>query len=449
MIDNKEQRYFRILEDIQQLWQIAKKIEEEYPATNVVERVMAQVGGPVIYLYVAWVIQEALARKIRRLYFLARDGQIFYEVAKLICHYEKLDLECRYLYCSRLAWRVPRYWLMGEKCLDYICQRSMNLTIRKIFDRTLLSEEKVTEISKEMGFAEAEMNRILDYGEINIIREKLRVSSIFMQSVYEESQKQYENTRGYLKQEGLCENVKFAIVDTGWVGNMQQSLCDLLRSKDLPLVKVEGFYFGMFRQTKLKKQFYHAYLFAKNSGFLRKIVFNNNLLECMCGATDGMTVKYMERNGAFYPYFASKRNINSGRWNIKENHRIICRFAEQAGKKYGMIRIPYKESVKISSRLMRKFMMLPTSEEAEQFGRYLFSDDVTEKGVRELAPYLTQRELLSEDFIPKVLKRLFVKKTIVRQTKSYWIEGSISRSKTCLASWHRLNGMIWHLLQFL
>ena len=445
---DRNQRYLELLKKNQQLWQAAAKIEKDSPAKNAVERVMAQVGGPVIYLYVSWVIQNAMDKNIKRLYFLARDGQIFYEVAKIICKYGNLDLECRYLYCSRLAWRVPCYWLTGEKCLDQICQRSMNLTIKKIFDRTLLSEEKSRAIAEKLGFSNADMLRILDHGETESIKEKLRMSPFFMQAVFEKSREEFEKANKYLLQEGLQEGVKFAIVDTGWVGSMQRNLRELLEYQNQNQVQIEGFYFGMFRQPETDSQFYHTYLFSGKKGLWRKATFNNNLLECMCGATDGMTIGYEEKDGLFQPRFANSENINSGRWDVKENHRIVCRFAEAVSSEYGFLKIPHEESKKISSCLMKAFMMTPTKAEAESFGKYLFSDDMTENGLLELAPYLTQRELFGEDFIPKVWKRLFVRNTKKRQTKSYWIEGSISRNGSWLAPWHRMNGLIWHLLQF-
>lgn len=438
------QRYFNILESNQQLWRIALDIEKKTPANGTIERIMAQVGGPVIYLYVLWVIQEALEKNIKRLYFLARDGQIFFEVAKIICQYGQIDLECKYLYCSRIAWRVPSYCLMGEECLDYICQRSMNLTIQKIFDRTLLSEKQIKDIVKDLKIHDRDMAQILTYGELNNIKAKLRSSSVFMEAVYEKSREEYDNTKMYLLQEGLYEESKFAIVDTGWVGSMQKSLSLLLGDRE----DMEGFYFGMFKQPKVEKNHYNTYLFSEKTGLWKKIKFNNNLLECMCGATEGMTVKYELKNGVFHPKFANDANINSDSWDVKKNHAIVCNFAECVSREYGLIKISYKESIEISSRLLKTFMMTPTKEEAERFGSYLFSDDITEKGVLELAPYLTQKELFSEDFIPKIWKRLFMKNTAIRQTKSLWIEGSISRNGTCLSPWHRLNAMAWHVLQF-
>lgn len=445
----EDNRYLDILKKYdKRLWDAAIQQEADRQGYDSVERVIAQVGGVSIYLYILWIIEEARKRNIRRLYFLARDGQIFFEVAKVICEGNDIDIECRYLYCSRLAWRVPRYFLMNENCLDYICQRSMNLSIDKMFERTLLGEEQRKEICEELSISQENRKKILDYDEINIIKEKFKGSKKFLKLVYEKSKIEYQNTIHYLQQEGLTEKKRFAIVDTGWVGSMQEGLSELLSYYKKEQVIIEGFYFGMFRLPPNSPQKYHTYLFSSRKDLWKKVRFNNNLLECMCGATDGMTLCYKNVSGIWEPCFASQYNLNSDKWDIQKNHILISQYAEYICKKNGVLDITYESSRKITGKLMETFMIYPTKEEAENYGKYLFSDDMTEKGVMELAPCLKQVELFGEDFIPKVLKRLFVKDTIKRQTKSYWMEGSIKRSRTKLQVWHRFNSMLWHLLQF-
>ena len=446
---NKEnEKYLNILKRYnKELWAVAVWQEQQHQYDSI-ERVMAQVGGVSIYLYILWVIQEAKKRNIKRLYFLARDGQIFFKVAKIICKKKNIDIECRYLYCSRIAWRIPQYFLMQEKCLDYICQRSMNLNINKMFERTSLAEEQIQQFCELLNIEEKDRERLLNYNEANIIKEKLRKSRIFLETVYEKSKIEYANTIQYLQQEGLTDNEHFAIVDTGWVGSMQESLSELLSYYKKKPIVTEGFYVGLFQTPKDSFQKYYSYLFSSNRGLWEKVRFNNNLLECMCGATDGMTVGYEKVNNIWKPRFASVHNLNSDRWDIEANHALVVQYAECMCCSNTIFDITYRESKKITGKLMEAFMMHLTKDEAESYGRYLFSDDMTEKGVLELAPSLEKLELFGEDFIPKILKRLFIKDIMKKQTKSYWIEGSIKRSGTKLEKWHNFNSLLWHILQF-
>lgn len=447
---NQREKYFDILKKSDGvLWNAAKQVNHAHSFSSAVEDTMAYVGGVSIYLYVSWVLEEAQKRDIKRLYFLARDGQVFYKAAQLICTLKNIDMDCRYLYCSRIAWRVPQYFLLGEKCLDYICQRSMNLSVKKMFDRTTLDDLQIENICRELEISPSFMNKVLDLSEIEEVLSKLKQSKLFLPLVYEKSQKEYENTMKYLVQEGLLEPTKYAVVDTGWVGSMQQSLGDLLSHYTGKTVRTEGFYFGLFRQPKTGNHIYHGYYFSQKSGLLRKAMFNNNLLECMCGATDGMTIGYRTENGKMYPRFERKVNINSELWDVEKNHEIVLDFVRNVcllDKNSGR---SYQDSLRISQRVLTAFMMFPSKEEAECFGGYLFSDDITENMVYELAPALTKIELLGEDFLPKVWKRAFCKDVKKRQTKSYWIEGSIRRSNSYLSIWHWGNAFIWHVLQYL
>ncbi|WP_101876313.1 hypothetical protein [Lachnoclostridium edouardi] len=443
------ERYLNVLKKVKSpLWDISLKMNQENPTFSPIENVMAQVGGPVIYLYILWVLKEAEKKHIKRLYFLARDGQIFYEVAKIICEHRNIDIDCRYLYCSRLAWRVPQYFLMKESCLDYICQRSMNLSIQKIFDRTLLDDRQVNDLCIKLGIDKSNMHRVLNHDELAPLRNRLYNSAEFLEAVYSKSEEMFDSTIKYMEQEGLLDEIKFALVDTGWVGSMEKSLGELLSYKKKKPKSIVGFYFGMFQEPKDTCHEYQSFLFSANKGLWRKTVFNNNLLECMCGASHGMTVGYKEIDGKWEPVFSSEKNLNSVNWNVNRNHRIICKYAEYACAQDKNINISYSDSIKLVSKLAEIFMMRPTKEEADQYGRYLFSDDMTENGVIELAPKLSKGDIFGEDFIPKVWKRIFVKDTIKRQTKSYWIEGSIVRSNIGLKSWHRFNNFLWHLLQY-
>ena len=62
--------------------------------------------------YVWWVLQEAEKAGIKTLYFLARDGWLLREIGLVICEHYSLDIECKYLYCSRISLRTPSYLLL-------------------------------------------------------------------------------------------------------------------------------------------------------------------------------------------------------------------------------------------------------------------------------------------------------------------------------------------------
>ena len=69
--------------------------------------VAAGVVAPAMVGFTLWVLRRAQQLGVRRLYYVARDGQILVDVAP--AHRPPgLDIECVYLYGSRLAWWLRR-----------------------------------------------------------------------------------------------------------------------------------------------------------------------------------------------------------------------------------------------------------------------------------------------------------------------------------------------------
>lgn len=125
-----------------------RKMIEKDPAFSEVSRQMASSCGssfpeqmtcfllaPVAVSFAAWVLREAVGRKIDRVYFLARDGWQFYQAARALQKSWKLPVELRYLYCSRYSLRIPCYCLMGEEALGYICLRGMEVSFADMMAR--------------------------------------------------------------------------------------------------------------------------------------------------------------------------------------------------------------------------------------------------------------------------------------------------------------------------
>jgi predicted HAD superfamily hydrolase len=67
----------------------------------------ATVAGPLFYGFVRWTLAEARRRGLRRLYFLARDGQIFHRIAQAIQAVEPFGISCEYLHASRVLFSGP------------------------------------------------------------------------------------------------------------------------------------------------------------------------------------------------------------------------------------------------------------------------------------------------------------------------------------------------------
>ncbi len=66
----------------------------------------ASLGGILLYPYVEWILMQCLQAGIERLYFIARDGYILKKIADIYIEEKQLQIQTKYLYGSRAAWRT-------------------------------------------------------------------------------------------------------------------------------------------------------------------------------------------------------------------------------------------------------------------------------------------------------------------------------------------------------
>ncbi len=85
---------------------MVRKVKGDKRESTRAEQVGMSVGGPVLFGYVLWVLQEALRQGIQTLFFVARDGYLLKKMADLIIRSRKMALQTRYLYGSRYVWRI-------------------------------------------------------------------------------------------------------------------------------------------------------------------------------------------------------------------------------------------------------------------------------------------------------------------------------------------------------
>ncbi len=380
------------------------------------------VFAPALVRFIEWVLYEAERKGRYRLYFLARDGYQMYLTARELCKKRGLNIDCRYLYGSRYAWRMPQFVMMGEDCLDMLCRGGIDVTFEKVMKRGGLTEEEAEAVAKELGFGQ-DYRRVLSYSEVIKLKMPLRESRIFLPYVYEHSKAAYEATMGYLEQEGLFEDVPYALVDSGWTGSLQETLYQLLKDAGYEK-RIEGFYFGLYELPGgVQKNSYHTYYFGPKYGLKRKVYFSNCLYEAVYSAPHGMTTGY---NGQ-QPVFNKPDNLNQtcmeqeifwleqflSMYEVQDNRNVV--FCKEG-------------SVKQVYRLFKQFMGRPSKEEAAAYGNLMFSDDVTEEHTRKVAAEMDREDIRNQRFFRKLLIMTGIQKGKLHD--SAWLEGSIVRNGT-------------------
>ncbi|MCR4648713.1 MAG: hypothetical protein K5776_06515 [Lachnospiraceae bacterium] len=358
-----------------------------------------------------WVLNEASKNGRKKVYFLSRDGYQPYLIAKKISESLNLETECRYLNVSRLSARIPTYKLDPEKSIDLICVGGIDVTPFGILKRGGLSEEECENILKETSLTDIR-DKILNYREVLEIREELKKCDLLKEYIVKYSDHAFDDAIGYFKQEGLCDDEKIAIVDSGWIGTLQQSLETLIKCVN-PNADVAGYYFGLYESPKTGN--YNSFYFSPSGAIRRKARFSNSLFEAVVSSSEGMTLRYKKEDERYYPVFNDA--VNPNQTGIESNIEVLFMLLERIGRKsFGEV------STDICEKIFNLLMANPSKLEVETFGDYIFSDDVTDKSLKKVAAELSVEELKNQRLINKLLIVLGIKHKTIRE--SAWIEGS-------------------------
>ncbi len=203
---------------------------------------------PTLCGFVAWVLKLSVQKGINRLYFLARDGYLMHQIAIELTKLYNLDIDCRYLYCSRNAWRIPSYHIISyDEACSLIFSGGYKISPEILLNRVNFDEKEQKNIYSEIGYSIEDKDIILSKDKANEFANAVMNSTAFKKILNEKSITEYESTIGYLRQSGMFDGTDFALVDTGWTVSMQRTLKQLLHNEGYNK-KVIGYYFGMYDQ---------------------------------------------------------------------------------------------------------------------------------------------------------------------------------------------------------
>lgn len=409
------------------------------------ETLSKEFAGPVLFHYVWWVLYHAMERDIKTIWFLARDGYLLREIALRFCEKFQLPIDCRYLYVSRASLRMPTYHFIGDEAWELLTYNGYYVTPRSLLQRAELNQEQRGAVYEDCGMEVPDETCILSHAEVDAWRTALKNSRAFQKFVLEKSKAAYQDTVGYLRQEGLFDQERAALVDTGWTGSMQRSLRQLLQSDGFD-GGFTGFYFGMYVPPRSSMDgTYLTWYFDHASSPRSKIPFCNNLLECMLPAPHGMTVGYQSDGGAYTPVtLAAPEGEELARTQSHVN--AVLGYTRDRLEQTNFEAFCPKLAIRDTRKLINRYMAHPSRDEAACLGRALFCDDITEAYRLSLADE-TQVQALKGYSVPvRVWRRLFSKKITAAQL--FWPYGTIAFLPKWKQWWYRWNVYIWEWLRY-
>lgn len=436
--------YKKKLKKVEELYKPAMQLQGESHA--IVDSMVGElVLSPFLLLFTIWVLKAAKKDGITRLYFLARDGYPAYKLACKLCEKYEIGIECKYLYCSRYSLRVPMYSENIEEMLGYICRSGIDVTIHKVLKRAGLQESEIT-ILKQRELYAMNFEETLSYSQLNELKNVLRANTAFVEMVVTNSRKQWTSLRDYFVQEGLTDDQHIGLVDSGWIGSTQKSICEILRRMGV-VAKLDGYYWGLYDiPHDMEAEKYHSFFFDRKHGMRNKIFFSNCLVETVFSNTHGTTISYERKEEKVIPVLQDK--FSNAEFIIDFNH-LVEQYTDiflDTCSREAFERFDIKKTVGILSKSLLKFMYNPTIDEADFFGKLRFSDDLLDDNTRELGPVFDVNELRENHFFNRVLNAVGIKNTFVHE--SAWFGGTVCRS-TKNTNWHNYSYSAYRLLSYL
>lgn len=409
---------------------------------SVIYKTSVSVTAPTLISYIIYILEDSKKCGLKRLYFLSRDGYIMYKIAKILCSYYKINIECRYLYVSRRTLRAPLYLIDEEEAMKYFCEGGAKISARVILQRAGISEEFQDKILDELGIEFRD--KPLTDDSLNILGEKLRRNKCFVDEALNYAKVNYSGIYEYFFQEGLFDKTNYAIVDTGWIGSMQRHLRQILSYSGMNRI-MSGYYFGMFKDGKKEDGKYNCFYFSANFNSSRRVFFNNSLFECMCSANHGMTIGYNKNDkGIIQPIFKDYQR----KWNVVLQLQTIEQFVEVFVKINELMNIRIFELPKLVKKLVTSFMVFPNKDEADVYGSIPFCDDSTEGYMISLANVLNKNQLRQYNMFYKVYKKIFLKGRQEKVTGSFWINGTIQLTDISHKKLFNLNCIVCEYIHY-
>lgn len=240
-----------------------------------------------LFLFVKRLADTCLKKRIKNLFFLARDGKFLKKIFDYYCKYNSIQIKTHYLFVSRKS-------IISTSCKGY------KESLKSLSSKKFISSKNFL---KTLNFSDEEISKIFKETKINnnifyIHFEKSKAyKSILNSNIFNEIYKKFrmeqrESYGNYLKSFNVdLVSEGFYIVDSGWLGNMQKNLKNYF---DTP-VNIEGFYIGTVNKNAMQEKNY-GLLFnskLKNLGYFNKLLAYRRLnWEMFLRTEDGSCKKY-------------------------------------------------------------------------------------------------------------------------------------------------------------
>ena len=370
-------------------------------------------AGPLLYSYAEWIVEQAVKKNIRRLYFIARDGYLVKKITDMILEREGLEIATRYIYGSRKAWRLPSL-SQGHYNLYQLIRWSHHCRITTLEELATVLRVSLQDLYEYLPgtYAKNQSDTHISDQELEYIVWKLSGNERFRDFHLQKLEKDRVISQKYLFQEIDITDDNFAFVDASGSGLTQGCLRELI--KDRYEKPIRTFFFRIDRVNLMEG--------SLTDVFMPSFLDNNVVIEMVCRAPHGQTQGYMETDGKVVPILDRVEDVSLAEQGFYEYESGIMDFSRT------MWEVCSKFHRKISS--MRNLLLYlehigenPSREVLEYFASMPSSESGRSVEVVEYAPRLNKKEIKeiflgrTDEPIEHFYKGTYLKYSIMRASE--------------------------------
>ena len=398
------------------LTRLHRPSEEE----SVLWNVAASVAAPFLVAYVLHLLRWTRRKGIERVYFLSRDGQILHQIAEVLAHRLRIDVELEYLHVSRAVLNPPVLAAMPERFHPLLWSHMNQPSIRRILDRVGLQPEEVEEELEELGVG-SDFDSPVGEEAFRRIRLSLRTGAL---------SRAQENVRqriapllyDYLEDAGFFEDVEIGVVDLSGIGSQFVALNHLREERKLPPVHALLAFRNPFPADLDGKDLNEIvpsvdvwFFDAERNLGVRPFPGFTALLETIGAADHGSVVGYERAaDGGVRPVLAEGHSDRMRAWGLPTVHASIRTFTE----KLLLDPVALEEAFDVREavlKVLRLFWRQPSRPEALAWGSFPL-----ETGSGAGANW----EAIAQPLTPADFLRIGTRKQ-KRRGWNHWLRGSV------------------------
>ena len=332
----------------------------------------AEVAGPAVYAFVLWVLRSAQRQGIRKVWFMARDGQAMIPVAREIARRLNLDVDVGYLYGGRQVVKVAALRELDDAALEWMTGGAWFLSVAEMLIRVGIDADDVRETLRGSGLPESEP---IGWERMPLLRDFLRHSNVAPKILAAAAARRVD-VLDYFRQCGIVGEERCCIVDIGWRGTVVKAIDDLIGRAET--VKHLYLYFGLYaRPPQCAGLSMSGYLFDadgdKKLGSGLDIPNLSAAMEIFCQANHGSVLELRRKGLGFEPICREEDASAGGDWDVPYFQQRLCTFAQHVC--IDLCADPDADLRSLVELGLRTSLCDPTEAQARLMGGIPFVDD--------------------------------------------------------------------------